>query len=113
MSALNTTTQTGPATPKGPVGGAAGGTGNIVQFFTSRLREIGIFIALIVIVLLFQALTGGRLLTAGNVSNIIVQNSYILILAIGMVMIIIAGPFIGGQIYGLTVLIYGRIENGF
>ncbi|KEP73926.1 sugar ABC transporter permease, partial [Microbacterium sp. SUBG005] len=41
--------------------------------------------------LLFQALTGGRLLTAGNVSNIIVQNSYILILAIGMVMIIIAG----------------------
>ncbi|MBD1545701.1 flagellar biosynthesis protein FliQ [Roseibium aggregatum] len=30
-----------------------------------------------------------------------------------LVMIIIAGPFIGGQIYGLTVLIYGRIEHGF
>ncbi|MCD2171265.1 sugar ABC transporter permease [Microbacterium sp. JC 701] len=93
MSALdNTATQAGPGgTPRGPVGGGAGGPGSLVTFFTSRLREIGIFIALIVIVLLFQALTGGRLLTAGNVSNIIVQNSYILILAIGMVMIIIAG----------------------
>ncbi|MFC0681916.1 multiple monosaccharide ABC transporter permease [Lysobacter korlensis] len=61
------------------------------SFLTSRLRQIGIFIALLVIVLLFQVLTNGRLLTAGNVANIIVQNSYILILAIGMVMIIIAG----------------------
>ena len=63
----------------------------VLGFLTSRLRQIGIFLALIVIVLLFQVLTDGRLLTAGNVSNIIVQNSYILILAIGMVMIIIAG----------------------
>ena len=62
-----------------------------VDFLGSRLRQIGIFLALIVIVLLFQVLTNGRLLTAGNVANIIVQNSYILILAIGMVMIIIAG----------------------
>ncbi|MBF0673194.1 MAG: sugar ABC transporter permease [Salinibacterium sp.] len=60
-------------------------------FLASRMRQIGIFIALIVIVVLFQILTDGRLLTAGNVSNIIVQNSYILILAIGMVMVIIAG----------------------
>jgi len=62
-----------------------------IGFLTSRLRQIGIFIALIVIVILFQLLTEGRLLTPGNVSNIIVQNSYILILAIGMVMVIIAG----------------------
>lgn len=63
----------------------------VLGFLTSRLRQIGIFLALIVIVILFQVLTEGRLLTAGNVSNIIVQNSYILILAIGMVMVIIAG----------------------
>ncbi|MEP0233454.1 MULTISPECIES: flagellar biosynthetic protein FliQ [Stappiaceae] len=34
------------------------------------------------------------------------------ILAI-LVMIVVAGPFIGGQIHYLTVLVYGRIENGF
>src|SRR5215217_7436729 len=61
------------------------------SFLTSRLRQIGIFVALLVIVTLFQVLTGGALLTAGNVANIIVQNSYILLLAIGMVMIIVAG----------------------
>ncbi|WP_082565912.1 multiple monosaccharide ABC transporter permease [Arthrobacter sp. Soil782] len=60
-------------------------------FLTSRLRQIGIFVALLVIVTLFQVLTGGQLLQSENVSNIIVQNSYILLLAIGMVMIIIAG----------------------
>src|SRR5690554_7202140 len=60
-------------------------------FLASRMRQIGIFIALIVIVVLFQILTDGRLLTAGNVSNLIVQNGYILVLAIGMVMVIIAG----------------------
>ncbi|BBE21502.1 sugar ABC transporter permease [Arthrobacter sp. MN05-02] len=43
------------------------------------------------IVTLFQVLTGGALLQPDNVSNIIVQNSYILLLAIGMVMIIVAG----------------------
>ncbi len=60
-------------------------------FLASRLRQIGIFIALIAIVILFQALTGGTLLTPRNVTSIIGQNAYILILAIGMVMIIIAG----------------------
>jgi putative multiple sugar transport system permease protein len=60
-------------------------------FLTSRLRQVGIFVALILIVLLFQVLTGGILLEPQNVSNIVVQNSYILLLAIGMVMVIIAG----------------------
>lgn len=63
----------------------------IGRFLLSRLRQVGIFIALIVIVILFQILTGGTLLTPRNVTSIINQNAYILILAIGMVMIIIAG----------------------
>ncbi len=41
--------------------------------------------------ILFQVLTGGTLLTPRNVTSIINQNAYVLILAIGMVMIIIAG----------------------
>ena len=55
------------------------------------LRQYGILAALVVIILLFQMLTGGRLLMPGNVNNLIQQNSYVLILAIGMVMVIIAG----------------------
>ncbi len=65
--------------------------GGVLAFLGGRLRQIGIFIALIAIVILFQALTGGTLLTPRNVTSIINQNAYVLILAIGMVMIIIAG----------------------
>ena len=60
-------------------------------YLTGQLRQIGLFIALIVIVIFFQVATNGITLAPINVSNIIVQNSYILILAIGMVMVIIAG----------------------
>jgi len=54
-------------------------------------RQYGILAALVAIVVLFQTLTGGRLLLPGNVNNVIQQNAYVLILAIGMVMVIIAG----------------------
>ena len=64
---------------------------NAVNYLTSQLRQIGLFIALIVIVLFFQITTAGITLAPINVSNLIVQNSYILILAVGMVMVIIAG----------------------
>ena len=66
-------------------------SGGVLGFLAGRLRQIGIFIALIAIVILFQVLTGGTLLTPRNVTSIINQNAYVLILAIGMVMIIIAG----------------------
>ena len=66
--------------------------------FTKRLSHVlsdlgknGIFLALIVVVLLFQIMTNGILLRPQNISNLIVQNGYILILAIGMVMVIVAG----------------------
>jgi putative multiple sugar transport system permease protein len=66
--------------------------------FTDRLSHMladlgknGIFIALIAVVVLFSILTNGILLRPQNISNLVVQNGYILVLAIGMVMVIIAG----------------------
>ncbi|KOX18112.1 sugar ABC transporter permease [Nocardiopsis sp. NRRL B-16309] len=54
-------------------------------------RQYGMAIALVAIIVLFQVLTGGLLLTPLNVTNLIMQNSYILILAIGMMLVIITG----------------------
>ena len=48
-------------------------------------------IALVFIMLLFQILTEGILLKPLNITNLILQNSYILVLAIGMVLVIITG----------------------
>lgn len=62
-----------------------------LNYLTGQLRQVGLFITLIAIVVFFQIATGGITLAPINVSNLIVQNSYILILAIGMVMVIIAG----------------------
>jgi putative multiple sugar transport system permease protein len=59
--------------------------------FSFNVRESGIYIAFLAIVVLFSVLTDGALLQPQNISNIIVQNSYILILAIGMILIIIGG----------------------
>ncbi|MEU4447155.1 multiple monosaccharide ABC transporter permease [Actinosynnema sp. NPDC050801] len=59
--------------------------------FTINLRQSGIYIAFALIVVLFTVLTDGALLTPQNISNIIVQNSYVLILAIGMILVIIGG----------------------
>src|SRR5689334_9364071 len=56
-----------------------------------NLRQSGIYIAFALIIVLFSILTDGALLLLQNISNVIVQNSYILILAIGMILIIIAG----------------------
>ncbi len=57
----------------------------------STSRQFGILGALVVIILLFQALTGGKTLEPNNLINIVNGNAYVLILAVGMVMVIVAG----------------------
>ncbi|MFZ4452833.1 multiple monosaccharide ABC transporter permease [Salibacterium aidingense] len=59
--------------------------------FYKNIRRYGMIIALIGIMLFFQILTAGTLLTPLNITNIIMQNSYIIVLAIGMMLIIITG----------------------
>ncbi|WP_405879552.1 sugar ABC transporter permease [Streptomyces sp. NBC_01136] len=56
-----------------------------------NMRQYGMLIALGLIVIFFEIWTGGDLLLPRNVSNLVLQNSYILILAIGMMLVIIAG----------------------
>ncbi|NGZ77593.1 multiple monosaccharide ABC transporter permease [Saccharibacillus alkalitolerans] len=63
----------------------------ITKLFKSNVRQYGMIIALIVIMILFTVLTGGLLVKPINITNLILQNSYILVLAIGMVLVIITG----------------------
>ena len=61
------------------------------SLLTRNLRTSGIYIAFVAIVALFAILTDGVSLSPGNITNIVLQYSYILVLAIGMVLVIIAG----------------------
>ncbi|CAM4451646.1 multiple monosaccharide ABC transporter permease [Paenibacillus typhae] len=65
--------------------------GAISELFKKNIRQYGMIIALIFISVFFQILTDGILLKPLNVTNLILQNSYILVLAIGMVLVIITG----------------------
>ncbi|WP_152401861.1 multiple monosaccharide ABC transporter permease [Paenibacillus cellulositrophicus] len=63
----------------------------LVKLFKNNIRQYGMIIALVVIMILFEMITGGLLLKPINITNLILQNSYILVLAIGMVLVIITG----------------------
>ncbi|GAA5415983.1 xylose transport system permease protein XylH [Paraliobacillus ryukyuensis] len=63
----------------------------IKLIINQNIRKFGMIIALVGIALLFQIITSGILLTPLNVTNIIMQNSYIIILGIGMALVIITG----------------------
>ncbi|WP_327346135.1 multiple monosaccharide ABC transporter permease [Streptomyces europaeiscabiei] len=79
--------------PPGKSGGAVGG--GLLQLLLDgmrrNMRQYGMLIALGLIVAFFAVLTDGDLLLPRNISNLVLQNSYILILAIGMMLVIIAG----------------------
>ncbi|CAM4366917.1 MAG: multiple monosaccharide ABC transporter permease [Paenibacillus macerans] len=63
----------------------------VSELFRKNIRQYGMIIALVFITVLFQILTDGILLKPLNITNLILQNSYILVLAIGMVLVIITG----------------------
>ena len=56
-----------------------------------NMRKLSMFIMLGLILIVFAVLTKGVNLTPRNITNIFIQNSYILILAVGMVLVIIIG----------------------
>ena len=64
---------------------------SIKDVFKNNIRQYAMFIALIVITVFFQILTKGILLLPMNVTNLVLQNSYVLILAIGMTLCILSG----------------------
>src|SRR5918994_66220 len=80
-------------TPKEPAPAVAlhTGTSDLRALITRNLRTSGIYVAFVAIVALFAILTDGVSLSPGNITNIVLQYSYILVLAIGMVLVIIAG----------------------
>lgn len=61
------------------------------QILKENIRQYGMLVALIAIMAFFQIMTDGILLRPVNLTNLILQNSYIVIMAIGMLLLIVAG----------------------
>ncbi|KKX33305.1 multiple monosaccharide ABC transporter permease [Rhizobium sp. LC145] len=98
------------STPQEAISAPKRGTG----FWKDNLRDYGMLISLVVIVIFFQIATGGILLRPLNVTNIVLQNSYIVIMALGMLMVIVTGHIdlsvgsVAGFIGGLAGLLMVR-----
>ncbi|MBN1498765.1 MAG: sugar ABC transporter permease [Spirochaetes bacterium] len=63
----------------------------IKNYFKNNIRQYGMIIALVFIMVLFQLLTRGILFKPMNITNLVLQNAYVLILAVGMLLAIITG----------------------
>ena len=63
----------------------------LTTLFKNNIREYGMLIALIAIMVFFQFRTEGILMKPVNITNLVLQNSYIIIMALGMLLIIISG----------------------
>ena len=61
------------------------------SYLAKHLREYGLLFALIAIMAFFQVMTGGVMLRPINITNLFLQNSYIIIMALGMLIVIVAG----------------------
>ena len=66
--------------------------------------------ALVVIIIFFYILTDGRLLFPMNVSNIVFQNAYVVILATGMLICILTGGNIDLSV-GSVVAVVRRLRG--
>ncbi len=61
------------------------------HFLKQNLREYGMLLSLVAIMVFFQIMTDGTLLQPLNLTNLVLQNSYIVIMALGMLLVIVAG----------------------
>src|SRR6201994_588617 len=61
------------------------------SFIKNNLRSYGMLMSLFVIMLFFQFMTDGTLLQPLNLTNLVLQNSYIVIMALGMLLVIVTG----------------------
>ncbi|UGY13242.1 sugar ABC transporter permease [Bradyrhizobium septentrionale] len=60
-------------------------------FIKNNLRNYGMLLSLLAIMLFFEIVTDGTLLQPVNLTNLVLQNSYIVIMALGMLLVIVTG----------------------
>ena len=66
-------------------------TKGIKAHMAAHMRDFGLLFALIAIMVFFQIVTGGTLMRPVNITNLFLQNSYVIIMGLGMLMVIVAG----------------------
>jgi putative multiple sugar transport system permease protein len=83
------------------------------------LRDYGMLMSLVAIMLFFQVVTGGTLLRPLNLTNLVLQNSFIVIMALGMLLVIVTGHIdlsvgsVAGAVGAVAAVLMVRYEMHF
>jgi putative multiple sugar transport system permease protein len=64
---------------------------NIMRFVKSNIRQYALMLSLLVLMIFFEIMTKGVLFLPLNLTNLVLQNSYIVVMALGMLLVIVAG----------------------
>lgn len=88
MSQMTPTPNT---TAAAPIDAATAHDKSPLDYLKHNFREYGMLITLVAIMAFFQYMTEGTLMQPLNLTNLVLQNSYIVIMALGMLMVIVAG----------------------
>lgn len=63
----------------------------IKKVIGSDLKQYAMMVVLVTLILIFNIASGGKMVTPSNFQNLLSGNAYVLILAIGMLMVIVVG----------------------
>ena len=73
-------------------GGATAATGpSVGTYLKNNMRQYGLLLALVANMAFFQVVTDGTMMKPLNLTNLVLQNSYVVIMALGMLLVIVAG----------------------
>src|ERR1700735_4241248 len=84
-------------------------------FWKDSLRDYGLLFSLLVIMGFFYFMTDSISLAPLNVTNLILQNSYVVIMALGMLLITVGGIIVlsAGSVVGFVGAIAATLMVGF
>jgi putative multiple sugar transport system permease protein len=89
VSVQETVTPTAAETPTIPAADLS--VRGLVRLALGNVRQFGMLAALVLGLILFQFTTGGVMLKSLNVTNIFLQNGYIMVMVLGMLLVIVIG----------------------
>jgi putative multiple sugar transport system permease protein len=111
-------------TPPGAVPVIEDSNTSVLGSIRAAIGQGGMLVALLIVVVFFQITTDGVMLKSLNVTNVFLQNGYILVMALGMLLVIVIGHidlsvgsvagFLGAIVavllVGVEVPIFGEVQ---
>lgn len=85
------------------------------KVLSGDIRQYTMVVALAALILIFNIISGGKMLTPSNFQNLLSGNAYVLILALGMLMVIVIGQIdlSVGSVAGFSGMVMAIVARDF